>query len=184
MADVRSHWVTLENPTTTAGVPLHHVTEGDAANARNAHAVLPVKDDSGNLQYIPMVDGKVSVTFQGGDISNLSDRGEHAGDNSTYQDIATIVLQNDTVYEKLGWVLSCFRDAHFEIVFIDDVGGTPTETVLADILCGPGDYTDSNELIEVTFTSGSTGTQNLVVRGKNMNAASTMRGTITIQENQ
>ena len=184
MADVRSHWVILEDPTTAAGIPLHKVAEGDAASARNAHAVLPVKDDSGNLQYIPMVDGKVSVTFQGGDISSLSDHGTHAGDNSAYQDLCTIVLQNDVDYEKLGWVCSCFRDCHFEIVWIDDVGGTPTEEVLADVLCGPGDYTDSNELLEVKFTSGATGTQHLVLRAKNMNAASTMRASLTIEENQ
>jgi hypothetical protein len=77
-------------------------------------------------------------------------------------------------------VVSCFRDAHFQIVQVDDV----TETILADILVDAGQPTVAMQLEGLSFTAGSTGTQQLKIMGKNMNAQSALRGTISVIEVQ
>ena len=180
MADVRSSVCVLEDVSTQAGLPWHKVAAGDAAASKNAGAVLGVKDESGNLQYIPLIDGKIPVTFDASDIAHLYDQGNHAG-SATYVTLATITLQNSKDYRQLEWVASSFRDSVFQVIWNDDT--TPT-TLLTIRVSSHGEVTTDGEFEHLDFTSGASGTQTLIIQGKNSNALSDMDATIAIEENQ
>lgn len=181
MADLRESFPILEDSGTQEGQVLHKVLEGDTPAAKNALPSLSFKDSDGNLVY-PQLDnsGALPVTLEGTKVCK-SERGELTG-VGTFGDVATITLTNDALYEDLDWVCSCFRDAHFQIVTVFDVGGTDTEAILADVLVGAGDFTDSGRLKCETITAPSTGVNVLKIKAKNMNALSDMRGTLTIAE--
>lgn len=183
MADPRVSFPVLEDSGTQAGLPLHKVLEGDAAAAKNALAALTAKDVGGNLRY-PLVDAqrRLSVVTNANDEACLSQRGELAAGSATFATVtgAVITLTADLEYHDIGFVVSCFRDAHFQIVQVDDA----TETILADILVEAGQSVHSQELHCLSLVAGSTGTQELKLVGKNMNALSALRGTLTVSEIQ
>lgn len=171
----------LQDPVSLAGVPIHKVLEGDAAAAKNSLPALIGKDPSGNLQFIRLsANSEVIVKNDSAEVAFLSDQGKVAGNKDTAQIVATIPLQVDTEYRKVGWIVACFRQAEFEIVQKDDA----TETVLATILVGPNQYTHHGELEGLVLTSGATGTQEIFVRGINFESASDLRATISVTEIQ
>jgi len=181
MADLRTSFVILEDSITQAGVPLHKVLEGDTPAAKNALPSLSFKDSAGNLVY-PQLDnsGALPVTLEGSKVCK-SERGEVVG-SASFVDIATIVLTNGATYEDLDWVVSCFRDSHFQIVTVYDVGGADTETVLADMLVGAGSFTHAGKLKCEAFTAPGSLVNVIKLKAKNMNALSDMRGSFTIGE--
>lgn len=183
MADPRVSFPVLEDAATQAGLPLHKAVQGDSAAARNAHAVIPATDAAGNLQY-PKVDSqrRLYVSPNVGDYANLSERGELAAGSATFATVtgALITLVADLVYQEVGVVVSCTRDAHFQVVQVNDV----TETILADVMLEGGESTFGIVIPNLTFTAGSTGTQSLKVVGKNMNALSALRATVSVTEVQ
>jgi hypothetical protein len=176
----------LQDPVSFAGVPINKVLEGDASAAKNAIPALTFKDVAGNLQYAKVnANNEIVVDIDSEEIACLSDSAKVAGNNSVEQDIVLISLLNDLEYKNIGWIVSCFRQAEFRIVWIDDEGGVgETETELATILVGPGDYTDSGELECLNFTAGSVGTQTLKIVGLNKDQASDLRATLTAKEVQ
>jgi hypothetical protein len=179
MADLRAGFTILEDSSTQAGLPLHKVLEADAAAAKNALPALVAKDAGGLLRYIKTnTAGEVSVVVASGKVC-VSARGSVAG-SATFVDVATITLVNGETYQDLDWVVSCFRDAVFEVVRVEDVGGADTEIIVADMLVGPGDFTDSGVLKCEEFTAPATDVNVLKIRAKNVNALSDFRATITI----
>lgn len=185
MADVAPLFRILDDGT-GAGVAINKVLEGDASAAKNAVPALIAKDGSGNLKY-PLVndDGELVISLENGDVACLSDSGTNAG-NTAYQDLATITAQLNKVYRNFQALASCFRDSVFQLVHIDDVGGTPTETILIDgFRVGSGDHNAPVDLKCLTFdTTGGTGVQNFVLRGKNLTATSTMDAALSVEEVQ
>lgn len=183
MADPRTSFPVLEDSATQAGLPIHKVLQGDALAAKNAVPVLGFKDASGNLRY-PKVDAqdRVLVSTNAGDEACLSARGELVAGSATFVTVTggLITLVADLEYKQIGIIANCFRDAHFQIVQVDNV----TETILADILVEAGQASSSIELHCLSFVAGSTGTQSLKVVGKNMNALSALRATVTVSEVQ
>lgn len=186
MADLRPSVVVLEDDSTQEGVPLHRALEGDDPTGLNAQGALAFKDSSGNLVY-PSLDasGRLPVTLDVTGQACLTDEGGVAGSTS-FQTLATITLTNDAVYNKIGFLGSCFRDCVYEVVFIDDVNGTPTETILATFrTTAHGQTTFAEELECLEFTAGSTGDQELRIRGKQLqNASSDIDGMISAFEQQ
>lgn len=189
MADLRTSFTVLEDPTTSAGMPIHKVGEGDAISGKNAVPVIGFKDGGGNFRY-PKVDASdrlLVTTEQVGAAANLSARGELVAGSATMVDVtgASIDLVVDLNYEKLAVVVSCARDAHFQVVFVDNVGD-PAEvsTILADAVVGAGCMSFQIDMACLGFTAGSTGSQILKVKGKNLNALSAMRATIAASEIQ
>lgn len=183
MADPRTNFPVLEDASTQAGLPLHKVSEGAAVSGKNALAAMSFKDPSGNFIYpITDADGKVVVTSQADNIAHLSAKGELAAGAGTFTLVTgcTITLVAESEYRNVGFIVSCFRDAHFQIVQVDDA----TETVLAEVLCGPGCLTVSEQLEGLNFIAGATGTQELKVMAKNMNALSSLRATLVVAEVQ
>jgi hypothetical protein len=178
MADVRSVFVNLEDSSSKAGLPLHKALEGEAITSKNAQGALVAKDPSGNFKYLETDANGNLQAIVALDYVEKSASGTNAG-NAAYQDIATITLAVDKVYKDFEWIVSCFRDSVFQLVQVDDV----TETILVDgIRVGNSLLTSSGELAKLKFTAGPSGTQELVLRGKNLNATSTMDGTIAIKE--
>jgi hypothetical protein len=172
----------LENPGTSAGVPLHHSTEGDSAAARNAAAMLTGKDASGNLQYLKLdAANNLSVVFAENFIC-LDDEGTVVDGSATFVDIATIVLANSKTYRGLEWHTSCFRDYIFELVWIDDVGGVATEAVQVRGRGGSQQFDNTAVLKCKAFTTAAANTQHLVLRARNINALSDIDGTVSVNE--
>jgi len=178
---LRPSWTILEDPTSEAGVPWHYSVEGDAAADRNAAAVLTAKDTAGNLQYPKVnLDRELVVSSQANDYATLGDDGSHAGSQS-YQTLAEITLQTEYVYEDLQFVVSCFRDTKFQVIQSDDA----VETVLfSGIRVDAGNNTNSVNMTNFAMTSGATGVQKLIIKGKNLNATSEMNATMYIKEVQ
>lgn len=185
MADTREVFTSLENLSTGEGMPLHQAFEGSAAEDRNAHGALVAKDTAGNLIYLKTnLAGELVTSLESEEFALISDSGTHTG-NVAYQNIVTLVLQADLVYKELELVCSCFRDAVFQIVAIDDVGVSPVETILINgIRAGAGQFSAIVSLKTFMFTAGSTGVQNLVIRGKNLNSTSTMDVVASVKEIQ
>lgn len=183
MADPRVSFPVLEDAATQAGLPLHKVLEGDAAAAKNALPALIAKDISGNLRY-PLVDAqrRLSIVTNVNNEACLSARGELAAGNAAFTLVtgAIITLVADLTYTDIGFLVSCTRDSHFQIVQTDDV----TDTILADVILEAGQSVHSDELHCLSFVAGSTGTQTLKLMAKNFNMLSALRGTLTVTEVQ
>lgn len=183
MADPREVFPVLEDASTQAGLPIHKVAQGDALAGKNAVPVLGFKDAAGNLRY-PKVDAqdRLLTNSDVGDEACLSARGELAAGSNVFATVTggVITLQADLEYHSVGFLVSCRRSAHFQIVQVDDA----TETILADIILEGGQSTASEELRCLSFVAGSTGTQELKVVGKNFEALSALRATLTVTEVQ
>lgn len=143
----------------------------------NALPVLGFRDSSGNL-IAPQLNtaGQLPVTLDATG-NSLYARGKVAG-SLTQVTVATLTLTVDKFYEDLQFVVSCFRDAVFEIIWNDN----GAETILAEALCGPGQYTVNALLKHVEFQAGSTGTQQILVKAINLNATSDLRATVSVVE--
>ena len=209
MADERTSFPVLEDASTQVGKPWHQVAEDvaiagknlgpvvaakdaddefalmrvaaentDDAPAVDALAVMPVKDSAGKIQYISMnAQGKIPVSFDAGD--EKSAHGVVLGVLTTQTEVCKITLTADNVYQKIEALISCTRDCLFELVQKDDAA----ETVIADCLVGPGQYSFQIDLDGLGFTAGSTGTQELILYGtQNQGPASDMHGTIACVE--
>lgn len=182
MADVRTNFPVLEDAATQAGLPLHKVLEGDSSTGKNALASLVAADAAGNLQYMRVNQNNELVVSMESSISFalLTESGTNAGSTS-YADLVTIALQNDLVYRELEAIVSCFRDAVFQVVLVDNA----VETILVHgIRAGAGNYNGPLSFKTLEFVAGTTGIQKLIIRGKNLNATSTLDAALTIKEIQ
>ena len=183
MSDVRTSFIILEDASTQAGLPLHKALEGEAIAAKNAHGALVAKDSLANFKYLEVDDAGALKVSLGADYAGLSDDVEDAAGSATYVDLATITLQNDYLYYDVEALVSSFRDSIFQIVQVDDVSGTPVETILASgIRVGAGAYNEMARFESMEFTAGSTGDCVLKIQGKNLNALSTLNATLSIKE--
>lgn len=181
MADKRTSFPSLEDSVTEIGAPLHKVLEADTLTAKNASAAFVAKRQSdGSARYLNLdSSGNLLVALDGAGILKKT-RGTMPG-SSIFVDVCEIALVAGAVYKGLSWVTSCFRDAIFEIVAVNDPGGAPTEVILADVLVGTGDVTDSGSLADVEFTAGATAPV-LRVRAKNANALSDFRASVCTRQ--
>lgn len=174
MADVRPSYPNLEDGS-NVGAALAKALAGDTSTAKNAQGALVAIDGASQFQYLKVNgSGELVVSSGGVDVANLSDAQEHVG-SATFVDVAVVTLNTDHVYQNIGFVTQCFRDSLFKIVWNDD--GTPT--VLAYL---PNN--DSDVVPNLSFTSGSTGTQELKIQALNQNVLSELRGTLTVDEVQ
>lgn len=175
MADVRESFPSLEGAS-GEGLALRSVQQGEAVAAKNGSLAFAFKDSSGNA-IAPALNpvGALPVTMDVG--TDLYARGTVAG-NASFADVVSLALTVAKVYQGLEVLVSCFRDAVFEVVWDDD----GSETILADAVITPGHSTVMINLSKLQFTSGATGTQTLKVRAKNLNTTSDFRATIATTE--
>ena len=183
MPDIRSVFPTLADSTTGAGEPLISRIEGEAAAAQEGSIAFSFKDSSGNV-VLPQLNssGQIPVTT---DLAGtcIDGRGEDATGSLTFVDIVTLTAALTKVYRNMEFIVSSTRATHFQLVHVDDAAGTPTETILADAIVGPGDYTACCNLhcLEVD-TTGGTGTQEFKIKGKNLHLINCMRATLAVLE--
>ena len=180
MSESRESFPVLENTGTGAGEALASKQEGVAPGADNGLMGFAYKDNDGNL-VLPQLDpeGRLPVTSEGAGVEH-SAAGELAAGSGTMVDItgATITLPNDKLIREIKVNVSCFRDALFNVVALDDV----TPTIIGRIRVGSGQYTFEWDGHKKEYTTGSSGTQVLKVQGQNQNTQSAMSAEISCVE--
>jgi len=180
MAEIRESFATLEDASTQAGVALAARVQGQTATAQQGAIGFAFKDSSGNV-VLPALnpDGTIQISPPA-IVSKKSLSGQLASGSATLVLItgAEITLDPSVAYRNVGFVLSCRRDALFQIIKLDDA----VSTVLAEFVVGAGQYTLIGQLDDLEFTTGATGTQKLQVFGQNFGALSSLRATVTCQE--
>lgn len=183
MADPRTSFMILENASTQVGVPLHKAQEGDAYSTLNAHPALIAKSGT-NLVYLKTnpTTGALFVDTAGVSVVCKNSKGELAAGSATLALVtgASITLTASKAYQAIGFVMSCRRDALFQIIWNNNA----VETILAEIIVGSGAYTVSSELHCLSFTSGAIGTQELKIKAMNFEALSSLRASVTVEEVQ
>lgn len=179
MADPRESFATLEVDGTGVGVAATSRVEGDVAAGKVGSIGFAFKDLAGNL-VLPMLtpSGQLPVSFTD-NICLKSPAGELATGSAALAAVtgAEITLAAATAYKEVAFVVSCRRDSLFQIIQQDDL----TENVLAEIIVGAGQYTLSQVLHCLKFTTGATGVQKLKVKAKNFEALSSLRATVMVE---
>jgi len=179
---LRTSFAVLEDGS-LGGHSLAKMLEGDAVAAKNALAALVAKVAGTNLAAYLKVDpstGALLTTTEGATEDKKSPAGELAAGSATLAAVtgAEITLDASATYQKIGFVVSCRRDALFQIVQQDDA----TDTVLAEVVVGSGAYTVIGQFAGLPVVAGATGTQKLKLLAKNFEALSSLRGTLTAQK--
>lgn len=183
MADISELFKTLKDAATGAGeAPISRI-EGEAAAAQEGLIGFSFKDSSGNV-ILPQLDssGRILVQTQAEGTKYFADGQSVSGSTSAFQEVAAITtLGTSADHNNVEAHGSCSRISLFQIVSVDDYGGSPVETVLASFMVGPGQFTVRYDANNLEFTSGSTGTQALVLQGKNLFQVSDLHGDIGCQ---
>lgn len=185
MSDLKESFATLENASSGAGEVLASRIEGEVAAAQKGSIGFSFKSSTGNVVLPTLTaDGKIPVTSDGAG-NPFSAHGEAAAGSATFVDLITEVLTLSKVYNAFNYQVSCLRAAHFQLVYIDDVGVTDVEIVLCDVILASGQYTfqATAPRRELDTTSG-TGVQNLILRAKNLesNKLSALRSCLSYIE--
>jgi len=137
------------------------------------------KDSTGAVVLPSLNDeGAIVVSEDSGTI--IDDFGEHAGDKAAFQDICTLVLTLEQNYSKICGTISSSRQTEWELVAIDDVGVTDTETLVAKFVTHDEPFYFT--CVPKVTTVGGTLIQNLVLRAQNQDAVTPMYGTLCANE--
>jgi hypothetical protein len=176
MADIRESFPTLEQAS-GEGAALRAMQQGDSPLAKNGAIGFAFRDSAGNV-VLPQLnpDGTLPVS-SGASGTNLHEYDTHAGSTVTV-DVTTVTLSTSTVYAEIFANMSCFKETIFEVWRKDGA----TEVLIDSALVGPGSYTYKISLENYTWTSGASGMQKLIVRGKNLNVATTMRASLSVTQ--
>jgi hypothetical protein len=192
MADVRESFVTLEGES-QEGLALRAVQEGQSVAAKNGSIGFAFKDNSGNAilpslngsGQLPVVGPLTDVELRASPVPvafvTLTGDGRRArgtaGGSLTLVTVATLTLATSETYENLDFIVSCFRDARFQVILNDD----GAETIIADALCGPGAFSFHGQLSEAEFSTGATGTQSIIIKALNLNAPSDFYASVSVK---
>ena len=147
---------------------------GEAASGVDSLPALTAIDPSGNLQYLNLnADGELVISNQPqGTI--LSGNATHTmAALTTYEEVLAITLAAGEIYESLDLVLCATREMLWKVYNVDDYGGAPVETEIAQFLTGSGQYTVDKRFPDLQFTAGSTGVQKLVIKAYQLYGALT-----------
>jgi len=112
-----------------------------------------------------------------GQISFLGGRGEHGGSTS-FVTLVTIPLALDSIYKEIEFVCSSRRDSLFQVVWQDD----GTDKIQEDVVLSGGNTTFGFHASSKRFRSGAGGTQTLILRAKNFEDISCLRGSLDVQQ--
>ena len=116
--------------------------------------VAPQLDASGRL---PVTTGAAGTCREG----QVSD----GTGNTSLTDLVTVALTLNKVHTETEFMVGSIVETFWELVYIDDVGGTPAETIISRWFTGPGQFTKAHSFKCKTIdTNGGTGVQNLVLR--------------------
>jgi hypothetical protein len=107
-------------------------------------------------------------------VSDASSAGTAAAISVTTQGVTNA----PQIYEEIGFIVSCRRDALFQIIH----NNNGSETILAEMVVGSGAYTALGQLHCLSFQTGATGTQELKIKAMNFEAQSSLRASLTATE--
>jgi hypothetical protein len=161
------------------GVPVDQMQQGWSPTGKNGLIGFSFKDSSGNV-VLPQLNaaGQLPVVTEGAGVP-IHSRGTDAdGDKDSFTSVVTLSLQAGYKYSDIGFIVSSRREAHWEIIHSDD----GAETILADIVTGPGQFSATAQLNDLKFTAGATGTQELLIKAKNYEVASAMYAYVEAKE--
>lgn len=179
MSDLREVFPVLVDQVTDEGKALTAAAAGDAAAGKTGLVGFGFKDSSGNL-VLPQLTSGGNLPIQvddGGLNKSASSNGVVAG-SLTVVTVAELTLVADKVYKAIKATGSCFREAIYDLVQLDDV----TETIIGSFIVGPGQFSFNWIGQSKEITAGSTGTQKLILKAKNLQKASDFRGDISCIE--
>ena len=182
MADLREVFPVLQDDATGAGKSPISRIEGEASAAKAGLIAFAFKDANGNV-ILPALtaQGKVRVDTEASVANCLDAHGElAAGSVGTLVDVtgASLTLTASKTYRRIGITAACLHAALFQIIQLDNL----TESIVSEVIVGPGLFTINAELGSLQITAGATGTQTLKVKAKNFTNASSLRATITAEE--
>lgn len=180
MADLREVFPILaDSAASGAGYDVTRAYEGfAAASVSGAVPALVAKDANGDLIFLQLdSQGRLPVTSVAG--TPKAARGFLDGGSKTLVEVtnSAVVLTSGKSYANIQCIVSCFRETVAQLVWNDD----GAETILADIIVGPGSYTYDFDLLNEQVTAG-TGTQELKIKAINIDKVSDIRSTITCLE--
>lgn len=156
-----------------------------AAAALQGLVGFSFKDSTGKV-VLPQLtaDGKLPVDTEALGGTCRKALGEHAGSTSLVTVTgAEITLTGGIAANKIESVVSCRRDALFQVIYVDDADAVPAETVIAECIVGAGQYSFQlgGDCLSQDI-SGGTGTQKIIVKAKNFSGApasgSTLRASV------
>ena len=169
-----------------AGAAPKKMQEGDSPSAANGAIGFAFKDSSGNV-VLPQLNaaGQIPTTETTAGTC-LYANGELAAGNLALTDVtnAQIILTVAKTYIEIGGAVSCRHASLFQWVHVDDSGGvTPVETVIAEIIVGPGQYSIFNSIeCFILDTTGGTGVILLKIVAQNFSKLSSLRASIAAKE--
>lgn len=153
---------------------------GDAPG--NAMPSMPFMDNSGNLAYGTLdVAGNLKVAATIGATGNGKRARGQASGSSSLVTVATITLATSKIYDGLDFIVSCTRDSMFQVILSDNA----VETIISEAIVGSGMPSFHASLKEAEIASGATGTQLLLIKAKNLVAASLsdFHASLSVNEN-
>lgn len=184
MADLEEVFKILADDTTGAGeAPISRI-EGEAAAGKEGLIGFSFKDSSGDVVLVQLTsEGKVPVDTEAVPGTCISGYATNAGSTSDV-DIVTLTGALTKTYNNFEAIGACLRATQLQIVYVDDAGGGgESETVLAEWLVGPGQFSFKFDMRCLQqSTSGGTATQEFRLRAKNLFKASTIRANFAMLE--
>lgn len=182
MADCKPIFRTLNNAGEGAA-PDQAIDATTAAAGLLGLIGFAFKDSSGNVVLPQLTStGKIPVDTEAVGGTCHAVYGTQAG-SLTFVDVATYVGALSKLYQEFEINVASTQETIFQLVYVDDVGGTPTESVLGTFIVGAGQYTVCCALhcSEVDTTTG-TGTQHIKIKGKNLFKTCDMYATLNLTE--
>jgi hypothetical protein len=179
MSDLREVFPVLVDETTDEGRALTASEAGEAAAAKVGLTGFAFKDSDGNLVLPTLTpEGKVPVDLEGAGVSKSGSSNGVVVGSLTVVTVAEITLAASKTYGKIKATGSCFREAIFDVVQLNNL----TETIIGSFLIGPGQFSFTWEGGSKEVDSGATGTQKLILKAKNLQKESDFRGDISALE--
>lgn len=177
MADIKSVFNVLDDG--TEGQALTKKSSGEASTGNGALS-FSFRDSSGNV-ILPQLTASGALPVDTGAVSGtvVSDHSIVASVADTETAVAVASLVSSTAYTCAEFSVSCAEQTTWKLYNIDDAGGTPVKTLIWSGITGAGSLTICCQPKNLTFTSGSTGTQTLSMEGTCKKSATDMHAFIS-----
>lgn len=179
MADLKQVFNTLDDG--TEGQALTKINNGDTpAGSDNGSPVFTFLDSSGDYSFVSLTaSGAIPVDTGAVSGTVVSDHAIVASVADTETAVAVASLTSSTDYTCAEMSVSCSEQTTWKLYNIDDAGGSPVKTLIWSGITGAGSLTICCQPKNLTFTSGSTGTQTLSMEGTSKKSGSDMHAFIS-----
>lgn len=177
MADLEEVFKITQDSVTGAGEAPIAREEGEAGAGQGGLIGFSFKDSSGNV-VLPALTaaGKLPVDTAAAAGTVIRDAQTVAGTGGVAADVITLTLVNDEVYNMSDYIGASSRIAKWELIW----NNNGAETQLDAFITGPGQFSFSEEPKNLQITAGSTGTQELILRGTALFRGTDLHGRVSI----